>query len=1545
MAKGLAVLGLILSVVPARAGSVTWTGAADTNWSNGGNWSGGSGTAGVPGATDNVVFGPVGAGAAGAVSNVVDGVLGNFAGTIGSLQYTNPANFQNTLIMPGLTLNVTGATVAVSGLTVAGNALMVGQAAASGSVNATISGPGAALNVSNSAAEFIVSQGTGTALLDMTNLDTFTGYVSRLGVGVPPNYGWNVIPTTPNGVLRLAKTNFITTLFAGGIGGATPITNFTSWASVYSSTGREIIEAIEVGNGADNAISGTASSGILLGLANTFNVDSIGVGKSKSAQSSQRQFISFNPVFTNNSPAATFRGTNGGTSRVAFWSIGDNATSGSSSTTASGLVDFTGGTVDAKVDQMYLGIDKFSSSGTGPNQGTLTFTTGTVDVNTLVLGAQESSGGITAACAGVVNMNGSGTTLQVNSNLVMGVTVVSAGNAATNTFGTLNITNGTATVNNITACTTTLSTKNSINLVNATLIVSNSLATNAATVNLTMTNSTLGVTVAANGSLQGLVNRLTAGGTTNLIQLAPVPVFATYPQLIPLIQYTTLSGSFNFGLVNVPASAPGAYLSNITTVPKSIALYLPSSPAPVITSQPGPFSGTPGVSAAFSVTATGDPTLVYQWYETDGATFTNLLTDTANATGSTNSGSATSSLTILDAQPGDNAGYFAIITNNFGAITTSVAQLTISSGDVPPSIAGLSDQTVISGNTAIISASVSGSPTPTLQWQFNGTNLMDGPTGNGDTISGSTTSALTITDAQYPSSQGQYSLVASNTAGVLTNSMTLTVIVTPTISVQPVSLVVTNTQAASFSVTAGGVPAPAYLWRKNGVPISSVTNPTAITSSLMIASAQPSDIATYTVLVSNPAGNILSSNATLTVNSTMVATPLSPANGATGVRYDTPLYLSFDRPPTLNNVGTVKIYDASTSTPVDTIDMTQGSPQNRTIGGVGINTYPVIIAGNTAAIYPHSGVMTFNKTYYVTIDDGVFTDSVGAYFAGISDTNAWRFTTKPTGPANATNLVVAADGSGDFLTVQGAADFVPNGNTNHALINIHDGTYTEVVRLNGKNNVTFRGQDRLQTIITYANNNNINAGTSTRPMFGVLGANDVAIENITLTNSTPKGGSQAETLYLNVVKRFILNNAFLASFQDTLLVNANGDQAYLQNNLIQGDTDFTWGEGTAFFTNCEIRTLNSGSGTNLQNVTQARTMAGTNGFSFVNCQLTRLNNTITLGGLGRSLGFLDGNVAYINCLIDAHIVGWQDSLARSWEFGNSNITATAPVSYNGVQLAANDPNLTNAETATLWLYGWQPQLAPNILTQPVPLSVSGGQPASFSVVATGIPNATYQWLKNGNIITNETGSTLTIANAYAGDAASYSVVVSNGAGTVTSSSASLTVGNTAPTLAPIADQVINAGQTLTITNVASDPDVPTQTLGFSLLAAPANAAIETNSGVFTWRPLVSDAGTVNPVTVQVSDNGTPVLSASQSFNVTVNPLIIPTVDTASYSGGQFSFNVSSGTAGPDYIVLFSTDLTNWMPIFTNASATPPFTFTDTNAAASTMRFYRIQLGP
>ena len=78
----------------------------------------------------------------------------------------------------------------------------------------------------------------------------------------------------------------------------------------------------------------------------------------------------------------------------------------------------------------------------------------------------------------------------------------------------------------------------------------------------------------------------------------------------------------------------------------------------------------------------------------------------------------------------------------------------------------------------------------------------------------------------------------------------------------------------------------------------------------------------------------------------MSATP-SPANGASGVFYDTPLYMKFNNPPALGT-GTMRVYDSG-DTLVDTIDLSQNqanNAQNRTIGGATYYSYPVIIRGN-----------------------------------------------------------------------------------------------------------------------------------------------------------------------------------------------------------------------------------------------------------------------------------------------------------------------------------------------------------------------------------------------------------------------------------------------------------------------------------------------------------------------------------------------------------------------------------------------------------------------
>jgi uncharacterized repeat protein (TIGR01451 family) len=93
--------------------------------------------------------------------------------------------------------------------------------------------------------------------------------------------------------------------------------------------------------------------------------------------------------------------------------------------------------------------------------------------------------------------------------------------------------------------------------------------------------------------------------------------------------------------------------------------------------------------------------------------------------------------------------------------------------------------------------------------------------------------------------------------------------------------------------------------------------------------------------------------------------------------------------------------------------------------------------------------------------------------------------------------------------------------------------------------------------------------------------------------------------------------------------------------------------------------------------------------------------------------------------------------------------------------------------------------------------------------------------------------------------------------------------NSPPVLAPLYDKAARAGQTLSFPVIATDPDLPPNQLTFSLVSAPTGAALDPSTGVFTWRPTDSFAFTTNRVTVRVTDNGVPPLSATASFNVTV----------------------------------------------------------------------------
>ena len=167
--------------------------------------------------------------------------------------------------------------------------------------------------------------------------------------------------------------------------------------------------------------------------------------------------------------------------------------------------------------------------------------------------------------------------------------------------------------------------------------------------------------------------------------------------------------------------------------------------------------------------------------------------------------------------------------------------------------------------------------------------------------------------------------------------------------------------------------------------------------------------------------------------------------------------------------------------------------------------------------------------------------------------------------------------------------------------------------------------------------------------------------------------------------------------------------------------------------------------------------------------------------------------------------------------------------------------------------------------------------------------------------------------------------------------------NTAPTLAVIGNRTIGAGVTLSITNSASDTDTPPQTLAFNMPVAPTNAVLDTNSGVVTWRPWVTQANTTNSFTVTVFDNGTPPKSAARSFTVTVTNLAKPLLSAAIPVNGRMVLQVD-GATGPDYQIQASTNLVDWNAAYTTNAPMLPFTWTN-STTVQPVNFFRILVGP
>lgn len=253
-----------------------------------------------------------------------------------------------------------------------------------------------------------------------------------------------------------------------------------------------------------------------------------------------------------------------------------------------------------------------------------------------------------------------------------------------------------------------------------------------------------------------------------------------------------------------------------------------------ITVQPSSGVRTVGGSITFSVTATGTPTLTYQWRKN----------------GSNISGANSSSYTISTVALGDVGSYDCIVANGLDSVGSSAATLHISPS-ITSDIGGSS--TLVVGDVLNLAITATGETPLSYQWKKNGSN-----------ISGATSATLTFATTSTGDS-GNYTCEVTNAYGSVssgTAAITVTipapVITGGNVLTGPYTLTVGD--VASFTVVATGS-GLSYQWKKNGVDIPGANSSTYSLG----ATTGPSQSGVYSVVVSN-AGGSDTAGATLTVN-------------------------------------------------------------------------------------------------------------------------------------------------------------------------------------------------------------------------------------------------------------------------------------------------------------------------------------------------------------------------------------------------------------------------------------------------------------------------------------------------------------------------------------------------------------------------------------------------------------------------------------------------------------------------------------------------------
>ena len=250
------------------------------------------------------------------------------------------------------------------------------------------------------------------------------------------------------------------------------------------------------------------------------------------------------------------------------------------------------------------------------------------------------------------------------------------------------------------------------------------------------------------------------------------------------------------------------------------------------------------------------------------------------------------------------------------------------------------------------------------------------------------------------------------------------------------------------------------------------------------------------------------------------------------------------------------------------------------------------------------------------------------------------------------DIVVSADGHGDYMTVHEAIDACPDySHSEITNIYIRKGIYKEMVSIpHSKFRLHIKGEDAENTVITYDKfakefwpGRDFPVGTSGSATI-YIHSSYITFEDLTFENSAGEGKdiAQAVAVFTDGDFLFFKGCRFLGN-QDTLYTYGRfGKEGGIKRNFfldcyIEGTTDFIFGPSIAYFEHCTIHSKKN------SYVTAASTLKGQKyGYVFKDCKLTAAPG-IDKVYLGRPWGAYARTV-FIGCELGAHILpeGWHD---------------------------------------------------------------------------------------------------------------------------------------------------------------------------------------------------------------------------------------------------------------------------------------------------------------